>query len=227
MAKNKPAKKVPRKNAPKPKASPKAKPKSPGKRGNAPARKAGAKILTPKPRRRPVTPPKARVPSRPEKVPPGYRTITPRLVVEGAAAAIDFYRRAFGAAEQMRFPGPDGRILHAMLKIGDSLLHLNDTMDDTLQDPQRLGRPSASVDLFVEDIDEWFARAVDAGAQVLMPVGEMFWGDRYCMLKDPFGHVWTISTHVVDVTPEEMQRRANEFFASLAGGETVPEGTVT
>lgn len=138
-------------------------------------------------------------------VPPGFRTITPHLVVRNAAAAIDFYRKAFGAEEVMRLTGPDGNsVMHAELKIGDSLLMLADEFPDmNCHSPQKYGGTSVGIHLYVKDVDTAFSRAVGAGATPIMPPSDMFWGDRYGKLTDPFGHEWSLATHTRDVSPEE------------------------
>lgn len=145
-------------------------------------------------------------------IPDGYHSLTPYLVVSGGAAAIDFYRKAFGAQELMRMPGPDGKLMHAEIKIGDSILMLGDENPQMgARSPKSLGGTPASVLLYVENVDAVFDRAVKAGAKVVMPVEDMFWGDRYAKLEDPFGHLWQLATHKEDVTPEEMGRRAAAF----------------
>lgn len=152
-------------------------------------------------------------------IPAGYHTITASLMVRDAARAIDFYKRAFGAVEHERMTGPDGRkIIHAELGIGDSRLFLSDEFPDMGgRAPESLGGTTASLHLYVEDVDAAFARAVAAGATVRMPVADMFWGDRYGKLADPFGHEWGIGTHVEDLTPEEIRKGAEAFFKKGAG----------
>ena len=144
-------------------------------------------------------------------IPEGYHTVTPYLYVRGAAAAIDFYKRAFGAAELFRMAGPDGCIMHAEIKIGNSPIMLADEFPEMgARGPQSLGGVSSSILLYVEDVDARFARAVEAGARVQRPVKDQFYGDRSGTLEDPFGHVWTLATHTEDVTSAEMERRAAE-----------------
>jgi PhnB protein len=153
----------------------------------------------------------------PRAIPEGYRTLTAGLVVDNAAAAIEFYKRAFGAQELYRMPSPDGKgIWHAEIQIGDSRLMVNDEFPemDANRAPKSLGGTTASVHLYVEDADAAFQRAVDAGANVAMPLGDTFWGDRYGQVTDPFGHLWGIATHVEDVSPEEMQLRAQAFASA-------------
>ncbi len=149
----------------------------------------------------------------------GYHTIIPHLTLKGAAAAIDFYKKAFGAVELGRMPLPDGKaLLHAQLKIGDSHLFLCDEpqFPGCPKSPQTLGGNSVVVHLNVEDCDATFNRAVAAGAQVNMPPTDMFWGDRYGQLTDPFGQRWSIGTHKEDVSPEEMKKRAETACADGA-----------
>ena len=154
---------------------------------------------------------------RTKAIPEGYHTITPHLSVRGAARAIEFYKRAFGAKEQMRMPGPDGKsVMHAELKIGDSIVFLNDEVPGMgCRSPQSLGGTSGALHLYVEDVDGAFNRAVAAGAQVRMPVSDMFWGDRYGKIIDPFGHEWGIGTHKEDLTPEEIRKRGEAFFKQM------------
>jgi len=145
----------------------------------------------------------------PRPIPQGYHTATPYLIVKGAAAALEYYKKAFGARETMRFAGPDGKIGHAEIKIGDSPIMLADEHPDMgYRGPQALGGSPVSILLYVEDVDRWFERAIAAGGKVTRPVADQFYGDRTGTLVDPFGHVWSISTHVEDVSEEEMHRRA-------------------
>jgi uncharacterized glyoxalase superfamily protein PhnB len=157
------------------------------------------------------------VTKRVKAIPEGYHTVTPHLTVRGAAQAIEFYKRAFGAEEQMRMPGPDGKsVMHAELKIGNSIIFLNDEYPDTrCRSPLSLGGIAGSLHLYVEDVDAAFKRAVAAGAQVRMPVADMFWGDRYGKVVDPFGHEWGIGTHKEDLTPDEILKRRDAFFAQM------------
>jgi PhnB protein len=147
-------------------------------------------------------------------IPEGYHTVTPHLVVRGADRAIDFYKRAFGAEEQFRIAGPDGKsLMHAEIKIGSSIVFLGDESPDMgCRSPQSLGGSAGSLNLYVEDVDAAFQRAVAAGAQVKMPVTDMFWGDRYGRVLDPFGHEWGLATHKEDVSPGEIAKRAEAFF---------------
>jgi PhnB protein len=152
----------------------------------------------------------------PKPIPEGYHTITPYLAVEDAEGAIDFYKRAFGANERVRMHGPDGKVGHAELEIGDSLVMLSDPFpQSTTKPPKELGGSSASVFMYVEDVDSVVQDAVDAGAEIKMPIENMFWGDRFGSVADPFGHTWSIATHVEDVPPEEMEERAKAAMASM------------
>lgn len=142
-------------------------------------------------------------------VPDGYHTATPYLIIGGAAEAIEFYERVFGATERFRMPGPDDRIAHAEIQIGDSVIMLADeVLDMGYRSPRSLGGTAVSLLVYVDDVDAVFRRAVDAGALPLRPVADQFYGDRSGTLEDPFGHVWTIATHIEDVSVEEMRRRA-------------------
>lgn len=154
-------------------------------------------------------------------IPEGYHTITPYLIVKGADEAIEFYKKAFGAEELFRMPGPDGRgVMHAELRIGDSIIMLADESPDRgYLGPLTRGGATSSLLLYVEDADASFARAIAAGATEKMPVSDMFWGDRYGQVRDPFGHDWSIATHTEDVAPEEMARREQEFLAKMSAGE--------
>jgi PhnB protein len=138
-------------------------------------------------------------------IPEGMHTLTPHIVCAGAADAIDFYKKAFGATELMRMPGPDGKLMHASMKIGDSMLMLVDEMPQwgALGPNARKGS-SVTLHLAVPNVDDVFAQAVAAGAAVKMPVADMFWGDRYGVVVDPFGHEWAIATRIRNMTPDEM-----------------------
>jgi PhnB protein len=140
-------------------------------------------------------------------IPTGMHALTPHLVCAGAADAIGFYQRAFGAVEQSRMPGPNGKLMHAMLHIGDSALMLVDEAPEwNMLGPKALKGSPVTIHLYVTDVDATVANAVAAGAKVTMPVAEMFWGDRYGTLEDPFGHRWSVATHTRDLTPEQMQQ---------------------
>lgn len=142
-------------------------------------------------------------------IPEGYRTATPYLIIKGAAEAIDFYKRAFGATELLRMADPQGRIGHAEIKIGDSVIMLADEHPAMgYRGPRSLGGSSVSILLYLENVDGVFERAIKAGAKAQRAVADQFYGDRSGTLEDPFGHVWTVATHVEDVPAEELQRRA-------------------
>ncbi len=156
------------------------------------------------------------MPKKVKPVPQGYHSATPYLTVSDAAGAIDFYKRAFGAQETMRMDAPGGKIGHAEIKIGDSMIMLGDEMPGMgNQSPQTLHGTTAGIMLYVEDADKLFNQAVSAGAQVDTPLADMFWGDRYGKLKDPFGHSWAVATHKEDVAPAEMQKRMEEAIANM------------
>lgn len=151
-----------------------------------------------------------------QPIPDGYRSVTPYLSVEGAAAAIDFYVRAFGATEMFRLPMPDGRVGHAELRIGDSPVMLADVCEQgPSRSPRQIGGTAVGLHLYVTDVDAVFARAVEAGAKPLQPPKDQFYGDRTGLLEDPFGHVWFIATHKEDLLPAEIEKRAAAAF----GGE--------
>ncbi|HLZ85333.1 MAG TPA: VOC family protein [Caulobacteraceae bacterium] len=149
-----------------------------------------------------------------KSIPDGMHTLTPHLVCADASAAIDYYKTALGAVELGRLPGPNGKLAHAAVRIGDSTLFLVDEAPEhgTLGPKVLKGTP-VFIHLYVEDADATFARAVGAGAKVVMPVSEMPWGDRYGQFRDPFGHAWSVGTHVRDVTPEQVR----EAMSAMAG----------
>jgi PhnB protein len=150
-------------------------------------------------------------------IPEGYHTVTPYIQVDDAAKAIEFYQRAFGAKERLRMPGPNNTIAHAEIDIGDSVIMLSDPFPQSpLKTPKEIGASTASLMIYTEDADELVQQAVDAGAKITMPVETQFWGDRYGRVEDPFGHNWQIATHVEDVPPAEMAKRAEEAMASFA-----------
>lgn len=153
--------------------------------------------------------------ARAKPIPEGYYSVTPYLIVKGAAAAIEFYKKAFGAKELFRMkPGEDGRIGHAEIRIGNAPVMLADEFPEHgFRSPQSIGGSPVSLLLYVEDVDAVAARAVSAGATVLRPIKDQFYGDRSGTYSDPFGHTWTIATHKEDVSPEEMERRASEAFS--------------
>ncbi len=153
-------------------------------------------------------------------VPRGHHTVTPQLTLDNAAQALDWYKKALGAEEVARAVGPDGKIMHAEIKIGDSLIMLNDTMGPNSKGPRAYGGSPASLWVYVPDCDALFNRAVSAGAKVLDgPMGKMgdqFWGDRAGTFTDPHGYAWTIATHKEDLTPQEMKQRQDEWMKSFA-----------
>lgn len=141
-------------------------------------------------------------------IPDGYYSLTPYLVCRGAANAIEFYVKAFGAQEMVRMPGPHGSIMHAEVKIGNSMLMLSDESKERGQlSPESIGGTACSIMFYADDVDAVFKRAVAAGAKVEMPPADMFWGDRMGNIVDPFGHKWAIATHKEDVSPAEMEKR--------------------
>lgn len=149
-------------------------------------------------------------------IPEGYHTLTPYLAVEDAARAIDFYQEAFGATELLRMPAPDGKIAHAELQLGDSKLMLSDPFEQSqVQPPSTRGGPTASVFMYVEDVDSTFAQAKSAGATVVSELEDMFWGDRFGTVADPFGHVWSLATHKEDLSEEEMAERSKAAMAEM------------
>ena len=162
--------------------------------------------------------------SKVKPIPDGARTVTPHLVINGAAKAIDFYKEAFGAVEVCRMAGPGGGVMHASVRIGDSEVFLCDEFPGWApKSPLGLGGSPVTIHLFVPDADATFAQAVAAGAEGRMPPQDMFWGDRYGQLADPFGHVWSIATHLEDLTPEQMSERMAAAFAQVPLAELAPE----
>jgi PhnB protein len=150
-------------------------------------------------------------------IPQGYHSLTPYLVVNDANRAIEYYKQAFKAKETVRMAGPGGKVGHAELKIGDSMLMLSDEMPGN-RSPQSLGGSPVSIFLYVEDVDSVFNEAVKAGAKADMPPQDMFWGDRFGKLTDPFGHSWALATHIEDVAPEEMKKRSQAFMEQMSQG---------
>jgi PhnB protein len=161
-------------------------------------------------------------PKRVQAVPAAYGSLTPHLIVSPAADAVAFYVKAFGAKPGMMMDGPGGLIMHGELKIGDSILMLADEQPpmgpgpQTNKSPKNLGGTSASLMLYVKDVDAVYARAVGAGATSVMPPADMFWGDRYGQVQDPFGHLWSIGTHIKDLTPSQMKKAATAAMAEMA-----------
>lgn len=151
-------------------------------------------------------------------IPEGYPQVVASLSVDGAAAAIDFYHEVFGASERMRMPGPEGKIGHAELEIGDSLIMLADEYPEMgIRGPKAIGGTAVTLNVYVDDVDTVFDRAVRAGAKALRPVEDQFYGDRSGQFEDPFGHRWSVATHVEDVPPEEMAKRAAEAAEAMGG----------
>ena len=140
-------------------------------------------------------------------IPDGMHSVTPHLICAGAADAIEFYKKAFSAVEEGRLAGPQGRLMHAMIRIEGSAVMLVDEMPEWgALGPKSLKGSPVTIHLYVENVDAFVKRAVDAGAKITMPLDDMFWGDRYCKLEDPFGHHWSVATHMRDVTPDEMRQ---------------------
>jgi len=174
-----------------------AKKKKPAKKAAAKAKPAAKKKVSP--------------------VPAGYGTVTPYLVCRNAAGAINYYKKAFGAKERARMLSPDGSIGHAELQIGNSIVMLGDENPQMGQtSPETVGGTSSGLFIYVENVDQWYGKAIKAGAKSQMEPADMFWGDRYCKLVDPFGHQWSIATHIEDMTPKDMERRGKDFFAQMA-----------
>jgi len=147
-------------------------------------------------------------------IPQGMHAVTPHLVCAGAADAIEFYKKAFDAVDLGRLPGPQGKLMHAAIRIGDSTVMLADEFPDWgSMSPKSLKGSPVTIHLYVRDVDAFVARAVAAGARITMPLEDMFWGDRYCKLEDPFGHRWSVATHIRDVSPEEMQQAMRKMSA--------------
>ena len=154
----------------------------------------------------------------PQNPPAGYHTLTPSLIVKDARKAIDFYKRAFGVTEVDVMTGPDGKVMHAELKIGDSMFMMGEENPAWAQykSAETLGGSPISLHLYYPDVDAAFQRALDAGAKVEMPVETMFWGDRYGKVKDPFGYTWGLATRVKDLTPEQIRKAGEEWMAKMA-----------
>lgn len=156
--------------------------------------------------------------SQAKPIPDGFHSVTPHMVARNASDAIEFYKKAFGAEEICRMPGPDGTgVMHAEIKIGNSIVMIAEEFPGTepLSSPQRLNGTTMVLALYVEDADKLFDRAVGAGTTATMPMMDAFWGDRYGKVTDPFGHQWEICTRKEDLTPEQIGKRATEFFANM------------
>ena len=150
-------------------------------------------------------------------IPDGYTAVTPYLTIKGAAAAIDFYKKAFGAEEALRMNSPDGKVMHAEIRIGGAVVMLHDEMPEwKALSPQTIGDTPCSIMLYVNDVDAVFKRALEAGATSVMDVADQFYGDRCGGIKDPFGHKWSIATHIEDVPHDEIGRRAAKMFEQQA-----------
>jgi PhnB protein len=151
-------------------------------------------------------------------IPDGYHAVTPYLIIKGAGRAIDFYKKAFGASERMRMDGPSGTVGHAEIEIGGSAIMLADEFPEMgCRSPQSVGGTPVTLHLYVKDVDACFSQAIAAGAKALRPVQDQFYGDRSGTLEDPFGHVWTISTHKEDLSHEELRKRAEAFMKQQGG----------
>jgi PhnB protein len=157
------------------------------------------------------------MPDKVRPIPDGFHTITPHLTVRDATRALDFYQKAFGAEVLNVAPAPGGKVMHASIKIGDSILMLNDEFPEYGSDPAPTAKGGTGVALhiYLENVDAAFQRAVSAGASVKMPVMDMFWGDRYGVVLDPFGHKWSLATHNRDMSPEEMQKEQELAFSKM------------
>ena len=192
------------------KSAPKKRPAKPSAKKKSAATKSGAKNA-------PITSRAARTPG----APTGYRSITPYLVIEGANKALDFYSKAFGAEVVMKLATPDGRLCHAEIRIGDSMIMLSDDFPEMnggkSRSPIKLGGTPVSVHIYVPNSDRTFDRAVAAGCTALMPLTDMFWGDRFGMVTDPYGHMWSIATNVEELSPAEVERAMHEFMAQQQG----------
>lgn len=152
-------------------------------------------------------------------IPQDFHAVTPYLTVKGAQQALDFYKRAFGARERVKMPGPDGKVVHAELQIADSIIMLGEECPEHGNvSAQTLEGSPVGLALYVENVDEAFKRAISAGASVKEPVDNKFWGDRSGSLTDPFGHKWMLLTHIEDVSPEEMKKRMAEAFSAAPAG---------
>lgn len=152
-----------------------------------------------------------------EKIPKDYHSITPVLIVKNGDEAIEFYKKGFGVQERGRMKGPDGRVAHAELKLGDSVFMLSDEypkMD--CHSPKTIGGSPVSMYVYVDDVDSFFDKAISAGAKVLDPIKDQFWGDRHGRLEDPFGHLWSIATHKKDLSEDEMKKAAEAAFSQMS-----------
>lgn len=152
-------------------------------------------------------------------IPDGYHSVTPYLIIDGAANALEYYKAAFHAVEEMRIPGPNGKVMHAEITIGDSKIMLSDEFPELgARGPKTIGGSPVGIALYVPDVDSVFKRAIEAGGTEERPLQDQFYGDRSGTLRDPFGHQWTVATHIEDLTPEEIGKRHEEFVAQQGGG---------
>jgi uncharacterized glyoxalase superfamily protein PhnB len=160
-------------------------------------------------------------------IPEGCEGILPHLIVDGCAKAIDFYKKAFGAEEVLRIPGPGGKLVHAEIRIGSSLVYLADDTpefcDGKAKNPKALGATPVVLHQYVTNVDAALDRAAKAGGTILGPATDMFWGDRYGRFRDPFGHEWSLASHQKDLTPEQMEKASREFIAGMAAGKGKPK----
>jgi len=155
-----------------------------------------------------------------KQIPDGFHSVNSAITVREGVKMLEFYRQAFGAQELMRMPGPDGKsLMHGEIKIGDSVVMISDEQPGGCRAPLSVGTPTSYLYVYVSDVDKTFNQAVKAGAKVVMPVSDMFWGDRFGQVEDPSGHRWGLATHKEDVAPDEMGKRAKEFFAKMAPGK--------
>jgi PhnB protein len=151
-----------------------------------------------------------------QAIPKGHHSVTPSIMVAGAARAIDFYKKALGAEEVSRFPGPDGSIMHAEIRIGDSPIMLGDEMPEQgAKGPKAYGGTPVSLFVYLDNVDAAWKRAIDAGGKQIMPLADQFWGDRAGCFEDPFGHRWWLAQHIKDMTPEELRQAADQFFSQM------------
>ncbi len=149
-------------------------------------------------------------------IPDGFHTITPALVVNNSKEAIEFYKKAFDANEIFQMSAPDGKTMHAMIKIGDSFVMMSDEFPDMgYKSPTSIGGTAVTISLYVEDADKIFNQAVKAGAKIAMPIMDAFWGDRFGTVIDPYGHLWAIATHQKDISPDELKKASDQYYADI------------
>ena len=153
-------------------------------------------------------------------IPEGFHNVNPTLIIKDANAAIEFYKKAFGAEEVLKMAGPNNSVVHAEIKIGDSIVMLGEEWPGHhVQSPSTVKGTTGTLNIYVNDVDAAFKRAIEAGAKEIMPPMDMFWGDRFSSLTDPFGHSWSLATHIKDMTPEECQKGCDEWMAQMAKGQ--------